>query len=57
MSSCDSPRYTVGHTVAGNVPCILVDGDSVFAIFPSQPNGMEHAERVCRILNEESSDA
>lgn len=44
-------KYSVGYTVKDNVPCILVDGDSVFAIFPSVPNGMHHAKSVCAALN------
>lgn len=49
--------YAVGRTLATTpewpegVPCILVDGDSVFATFPNVPNGVRQAEEVCKVLN------
>lgn len=44
-------RFVVGYTILDNTPCIIVDGDSVFAVFPSIPNGEQHADVVCRLLN------
>lgn len=44
-------RFVVGYTILDNTPCIIVDGDSVFAVFPSMPDGEHHANVVCRLLN------
>ena len=44
-------RFTVGHSFKDNQPCILEDGDSVVAIFPSMPYGAEQAEQVCQLMN------
>lgn len=44
-------KFTLGRTIANNEPCILVDGDSVFAIFPSMPRGEDQAREVCAMLN------
>ncbi len=51
----DKP-FVVGRTLRTSnefpegVPCVLVDGDSVYAEFPSS-SGMVKAECVCRLLN------
>lgn len=44
-------RFVVGFTILDNTPCIIVDGDSVFAVFPSMPDGETHAKVVCDLLN------
>lgn len=46
-----TPKYLVGRTIADNTPCLLVDGDSVFCVFPGSPDRMGEALEVCAALN------
>ena len=47
----ETERFIVGRTVGTGQPCIIRDRDSVFAIFPSEPNGHSQAQAVCNMLN------
>lgn len=51
QASNTTGKYLVGRTLADNTPCLLVDGDSVFCVFPGTPDRMDEALDVCAALN------